>query len=174
MKSRTRHCLSTLLTLAVCGGAVVPAMAGGVRSSAQTSVSSPFNPNYNPNVNPNYNPNVNPNYNPNVSPIYNPNALVNRNVPASTSPGGVTRGATSAVVEGGSEGGCCYEGERPAPTVAGLTIPAPAGGSIVASSPPDCTTVVVNQFVYRRCGTVWYQPQMTGTTTTWVVVDNPE
>ena len=166
MKPHTRHCLSTLLTLAVCGGAVVPAMAGGVRSSAQTNVNSLFNPNYNPNVNPNYNPNT--------SPIYHPNAVVDRNAPASTSPSVVTRGATSAVVERSSEGGCCYEDERSAPTVAGLTIPAPAGGSILASSPPDCTTVVVNQFIYRRCGTVWYQPQMTGSTTTWVVVDNPE
>ena len=166
MKPLTRHCFSTLLTLAVCGGAVVPAMAGGVRSSAQTSVNSTYNPNYNPNVNANYNPNVNPNYNPNV--------FVNRNAPASPSPSVASYSGINADVEGGSEGGCCYQDEPPAPMVAGLTIPAPATGSLLDSNPPNCTTVVVSEFIYRRCGTVWYQPQMTGTTTTYVVVDSPE
>lgn len=169
MTPRTRHCLSTVLAVAVCGGAAVPAMAQGHRSSAQTNVNSTYNPHYNPNVNPHYNPNVNANYNPNV--------FVNRNAPASPGPSVVTSSATSAtrsVVEGGSQGGCCYADERSAPMVAGLTIPAPATGSMLSSNPPDCTTVVVNNFIYRRCGTVWYQPQMSGTSTTYVVVDSPE
>jgi hypothetical protein len=166
MKPLTRHCLSTLLILAVCGGAVAPAMADGVRSTAQTSVTSTYNPNYNPNVNANYNPNVNPNYNPNV--------LVNRNAPASAGPSVPTRRVVNAEVEGGSQDGCCYQEERAAPTGAAMTIPAPATEAILASNPSDCATVVTNDFIFRRCGTVWYQAQMTDTTTTWVVVDNPE
>ena len=166
MKPLTRHCLSTLLTLAVCGGAVVPAMADGVRSSAQTSVNSTYNPNYNPNVNANYNPNVNPNYNPNV--------YVNRNAPASPSPGATSGSAITVEAGGGSGNGCCYHDSYPIATGPGTTIPAPAAGSMLGSNPPDCTTVVVNSFIYRRCGAVWYQPQMSGTSTTYVEIPSPE
>ena len=137
MKPLTRQCFSTLLTLAVCGGAVVPAMAGGVRSSAQTSVNSTYNPNYNPNVNANYNPNVNPNYNPNV--------FVNRNAPASPSPNVATRSGINADVEGGSQGGCCYQDAPSAPTVAGITIPAlPYTFAVV----PDLTSICVHKTVH--------------------------
>ena len=46
-------------------------------------------------------------------------------------------------------------------------------GSIVYSLPPNCTTVVVNGFAYRQCGSSWYQPQIAGSTTTYVVVNPP-
>ena len=166
MKPGTRHCLSTFLALAVCGGAAATATAQGPRSSAQTSVNSTYNPNYNPNVNANYNPNVNPNYNPNV--------FVNRNAPVNPSPSVTTGNAISVGAEGGSQGGCCYHDASARATGPAMTIPASAAGSMVSSNPPDCTTVVVNDFIYRRCGTVWYQPQMSGTTTTYVVVESPE
>jgi hypothetical protein len=33
--------------------------------------------------------------------------------------------------------------------------------------------VIVNGFTYQQCGTVWYQPQFYGTTTSYVVVTAP-
>jgi len=33
--------------------------------------------------------------------------------------------------------------------------------------------VVVNGFSYRQCGSTWYQPQISGSTTTYVVVNAP-
>jgi hypothetical protein len=46
-------------------------------------------------------------------------------------------------------------------------------GSIVHTLPPACTVVIVNGFTYQQCGTVWYQPQFYGTTTSYVVVTAP-
>ena len=54
-----------------------------------------------------------------------------------------------------------------------MTISAPETEAILGSNPPGCGTVVTNDYIFRRFGTVWYQAQMTDTTTTWVVVDNP-
>lgn len=70
--------------------------------------------------------------------------------------------------------GCCY---RPAPppgaVVATAVVTAAVVGSVVASLPPSCTTVIVNGFSYRQCGTVWYQPSFAGTSVTYVVVSPP-
>ena len=49
----------------------------------------------------------------------------------------------------------------------------PAVGSIVSTLPDDCVTTVVNGCVYRQCGSVWYQPQYTGSDVTYVVVHAP-
>jgi hypothetical protein len=46
-------------------------------------------------------------------------------------------------------------------------------GSIVNTLPPSCTTVIVNGFAYQQCGNTWYQPQMSGSSTTYIVVNNP-
>jgi hypothetical protein len=46
-------------------------------------------------------------------------------------------------------------------------------GAIVSSIPPDCTTIVVNGLSYRQCGSTWYQPQYSGSSTTYVVVNAP-
>jgi hypothetical protein len=46
-------------------------------------------------------------------------------------------------------------------------------GSIVASIPPSCTTVIVNGLSYRQCGSTWYQPQISGSSTTYIVVNQP-
>jgi hypothetical protein len=167
MKPIARRCLLVALVLAVCVGAAVPAFADSPRSTAQTSVNSTYNPNYNPNVNANYNPNVNANYNPNV--------YVNRNAPSgpSTSPSPQTNLNVDAESSGGAAYGCCYHEQPPAtPFTAGTTMPA-TGESLVKSTPPDCSVAVVNNFIYRKCGTVWYQPQITGSSTTYVVVAPP-
>ena len=73
--------------------------------------------------------------------------------------------------------GCCYYNHPVAAaavvgTAAAVT--AAAIGSTVYTLPSSCTTVVVNGFTYEQCGDVWYQPQFSGTTTTYVVVSPPQ
>jgi hypothetical protein len=46
-------------------------------------------------------------------------------------------------------------------------------GSIVHSVPPSCTAVVVNGLTYQQCGSTWYQPQFSGSSTSYVVVNAP-
>ena len=120
---------------------------GNVRSSANSSV----NRNYNQNTNVNRNVNVNQNVN------------VNRNVNVNDSYHGGYYG-----------GGCCY---HPVATAAAVTATAVATsavvGSIVDRPPAGCVTTVVNGLAYQQCGNTWYQPRMSGTTTTYVVVNAP-
>jgi hypothetical protein len=72
-------------------------------------------------------------------------------------------------------GGCCYRsGWGTAAAVATTAaVTAAAVGSIVNTLPPSCSTVVVNGFAYQQCGNVWYQPQITGSSTSYVVVNAP-
>ncbi len=46
-------------------------------------------------------------------------------------------------------------------------------GSIVRSIPSGCSTVVVNGFAYQQCGNAWYQPQISGGFTNYIVVNPP-
>jgi hypothetical protein len=46
-------------------------------------------------------------------------------------------------------------------------------GSTVTVLPPACTVVMVNGFTYQQCGSVWYQPQFVGTSTSYIVVNAP-
>ena len=46
-------------------------------------------------------------------------------------------------------------------------------GSAVYTLPPSCSVVVVDGFTYQQCGSVWYQPQISGGSTTYVVVNAP-
>ena len=46
-------------------------------------------------------------------------------------------------------------------------------GSIVSTLPPSCTTVVINGLAYQQCGSTWYQPQFSGSSTTYIVVNAP-
>jgi hypothetical protein len=100
------------------------------------------------------------NTNRNVNVNRNTNVNVNRNVDVNV------RG-------GGYYGGCCYHEYHPVATAAAVVATAAIVGSIVASIPPSCTTVMVNGFAYRQCGNTWYQPQISGSSTTYVVVNPP-
>jgi hypothetical protein len=75
---------------------------------------------------------------------------------------------------GGYHGGCCY---HPVARAAAVTATAAATavvvGSIVSTLPPSCTTIVANGISYRQCGSTWYQPQLSGSSTTYVVVNPP-
>jgi len=66
--------------------------------------------------------------------------------------------------------GCCYHSGWG--TAAAITT-ALVVGSVVNTLPPNCTTVVVNGFAYRQCGSTWYQPQFYGSRTTYLVVNSP-
>ena len=72
--------------------------------------------------------------------------------------------------------GCCYRGGWGAAAAVATTaaVTAAVVGSVVYSLPPSCTVVVANGFSYQQCGDVWYQPQLTGSSTTYVVVDSPQ
>jgi hypothetical protein len=115
-----------------------------VRSSANSSVNRNNNANVNRNVNVNQNVNVNRNVDVNVHNNY-------------------------------YGGGCCY---HPIATAAAVTatvaVTAAVIGSIVDKPPSGCVTTIVNGLAYQQCGSTWYQPQMNGTTTTYIVVNPPK
>jgi hypothetical protein len=71
--------------------------------------------------------------------------------------------------------GCCYRGGWGTAAAVATTaaVTAAVVGSVVHTLPPSCTVVVANGFSYRQCGDVWYQPQLTGSSTTYVVVNPP-
>ncbi len=120
------------------------------RSSARTSVS-------NKNTNVNRNRNVNRNNNIDVDRDIN----IDRDIDVD--------------VDVDRHGGCCYRsGWGTAAAVATTAaVTAAVVGSIVNTLPPSCSVVVVNGFTYQQCGNTWYQPQMTGSSTTYVVVNAP-
>jgi hypothetical protein len=133
---------------------------GGVRSSGATSVNhgGGQNRNNNGNRNNNVNNNVNRNNNTNI----NRNTNVNRNTNINVD------------VDNNYRGGCCYhDNYHPVATAAAITATAMIVGSIVYSLPPSCSTVVINGFAYQQCGNTWYQPQISGSSTTYVVVNAP-
>ena len=79
---------------------------------------------------------------------------------------------------GGYYGGCCYHSSyHPVATAAAVTatamVTAAVIGSVVHTLPPSCSTVIVNGFGYQQCGSTWYQPQIAGSSTTYVVVNPP-
>jgi hypothetical protein len=102
------------------------------------------------------------------SSVYvNRNVYVNRGVNVNVNRDVYVRG-------GGYCCGCCY---HPAATAAAVTaaavVTAAVVGSIVYSLPPSCSTVIVNGFAYQQCGSTWYQPQISGGSTTYIVVNAP-
>src|ERR1700733_2724627 len=125
---------------------------GAYRSSAQTNVNRSANVNRNVNVNNNVN--VNRNVNVNVNNNYHG--------------GGYYGGGCYNC------GGCCYHPVAVAAAVtATAVVTAAVVGSIVNSVPPSCSSVIVNGLAYQQCGSTWYQPQFSGTTTTYIVVNPP-
>jgi len=114
--------------------------------------------NYRSSAQTNVNRNANVNRNTNVNVNRNVNVNVNNNYH-----GGGYYG-----------GGCCYHPVAVAAAVtATAVVTAAVVGSIVHSVPPSCSTVIVNGLTYQQCGSTWYQPQFSGTATTYVVVNAP-
>jgi hypothetical protein len=72
--------------------------------------------------------------------------------------------------------GCCYNNSGWGTAAAIATtaaVTAAVVGSMTPTLPPGCSLVMVNGFTYQQCGTVWYQPQISGTSTTYLVVTAP-
>jgi hypothetical protein len=133
-----------------------PQKGGGNHSSrggAQTSV----NRGSNTNVNTNKNVNVNSNKNVNVNVDNNRNGYYG----------------------GGYNNGCCYHQSvggavaTAAAVTATTMVTAAVVGSMINTLPPSCSTVIVNGMSYSQCGSTWYQPQFSGSNTTYVVVNAP-
>lgn len=144
--------LPVVIALLVTGGVD----AANVRGSARTSVNRSGNVNRSANVNRNVNVNQNVN--------------VNRNV-------NVHHDVDVHHYGGYYGGGCCYHDYHPVATAAAVTatamVTAAVIGSIVNTLPAGCTSIVVNGIGYQQCGSTWYQPQFSGTSTTYVVVNAP-
>jgi hypothetical protein len=75
---------------------------------------------------------------------------------------------------GGWGYGCCYHpGATAAAVTAAAVTTAAVVGSAVHTLPPSCGAVTVNGFTYQQCGSTWYQPQFSGSSVTYVVVNPP-
>lgn len=162
MPRPTLERIGVVVIAALVGGGVAMAQRGGrvSRGAARTSVNSV---NRNVNVNRDFNRNVN------VDRNVNRNVNVNRNID-------FDRDVDIDVDHryGGWGYGCCY---HPAATAAAVTAAAVTTaavvGSMVHSLPPSCEGVSVNGFTYQRCGSTWYQPQFSGSSVTYIVVNAP-
>jgi hypothetical protein len=123
---------------------------GNVRNSSRSSVNRSNNVNRNTNVNRNVNRNID----------------VDRDIDVDVD-----------VHHRYGYGGCCYSsggaGAFVAGAVVGAAVTAAVVGTRVTTLPPACSVVVVNGFAYQQCGTVWYQPQISGSSTTYIVVNAP-
>jgi hypothetical protein len=73
--------------------------------------------------------------------------------------------------------GCCYYGPRvgaaAAVGYAAGAVAASSVGSVVYDTPSSCTTTTVNGVTYQQCGDIWYKPQFSGTSTSYVVTNPP-
>lgn len=147
MRATRLHAATALAAIALFGTA--PGEARNVRASSRTSV------------------------NRNVNAHRNVNANVNRNVNVNVDRDVHVHGGYYG---GGYYGGCCYN-PHPVATAAAVTatamVTAAVIGSIVNTLPAGCTSVIVNGFAYQQCGSTWYQPQISGSSTTYIVVNPP-
>ena len=154
--------LVLVATVLVAGLAFAARGVGGARVSgvARGSVSHVSAGSFNRNVGVNRNVNANVNRNVNVNRDVNWDRDVDVDVDHRY---------------GGWGGyGCCY---HPAATAAAVTAAAVTTaavvGSVVHTLPPSCQTVSVNGFTYQQCGSTWYQPQFSGSTVNYIVVNPP-
>jgi hypothetical protein len=150
MTRRFKGLVAITMAVLLCGAIALPAQADQ-RGQARSSVNQNKNVNKNTNVNRNTNVNTNVNRNTNVN--------VDRR-----------RDVDIDIDVDHRHGGCCY---HPVATVAAVAVTAAVVGSIVYSLPPSCTVIMANGIAYQQCGSVWYQPQFVGTSTTYVVVNQP-
>ena len=111
--------------------------------------------------------NINSGHHSNHSNAYRNNG--NRNVNINSN-----RNVNVNVNNRGYHHGCCYHDDyHPLAIAAAATATAIVVGSIVHSLPPSCQTVISNGFAYQQCGNTWYQPQISGSSTTYIVVNAP-
>ena len=153
MKPILRTVVAIAVAMLVTGAtALAQRGGGGTRSSARQSVNRNDTVNRNNNVNNNTNVNRNTNINRDID--------IDRDIDVDVDH---------------RYGGCCYNnGWGTAAAIATTAaVTAAVVGSVVNTLPPSCQVVVQNGFTYQQCGSTWYQPQMVGGSTTYVVIDAP-
>jgi hypothetical protein len=143
----------------VVGGAALAGPRGGghaSRGAARSSVSHTSR-----NVSGSVNRSANVNRNTNV------NRNVNRDI-------NVDRDIDVDRRYGGWGDGCCYHPvARTAAVTAAAATTAAVVGSAVYSIPESCSAVTVSGLTYQQCGSTWYQPEFSGSSVTYVVVNAP-
>ena len=163
MNQTSKRSLSIVLSVFLAVGAAVPAQAGNVRSRSRTNV----------------NANKNVNVNRNVHKDVNVNRHVDRDVNVDVNRRPPPRRDVDVDIDVDRHGGCCYHDHHHNPIATAAAVTATAivtsaiVGSIVYSLPPSCSTVIINGFAYQQCGSTWYQPQISGGSTTYIVVNPP-
>jgi hypothetical protein len=156
-----------LAVLATDGVAFAQRNKSNVRSSSRTSVSHSKSTNVNRNVNRDVDVNrrtdvdINRNRNRNIDIDRDIDIDVDRDID----------------IDVDRRYGCCYHDNNGWGTAAAIAttavVTAAVVGSMTPTLPPGCTVTYVNGFAYQQCGTVWYQPQISGTSTTYLVVNAP-
>jgi hypothetical protein len=63
---------------------------------------------------------------------------------------------------------------RPIARTAAVVGTAMVVGSVVASLPPSCSTMTVDNVTYQHCGSSWYRPFYAGTQVSYTVVNPPQ
>jgi hypothetical protein len=156
----------TLLILVVFLFAEVTALAqrgrGGSRGGARSSVSrsSSVSRNAGRNVNRDVNRNVNRDVNRDIDRDFDRNIDIDRDFDVD--------------VDWDNRYGCCHGWGAAAVATTAAVATAAAIGNTVYALPPSCTVVVVDGFTYHQCGSDWYQPVITGSSTSFVVVNSPQ
>jgi len=134
----------------------------GSRGAARSSVSRSSSANVNRNVSRDVN--ANRSVNRDVDRNVNANRSVNRNID-------VDRDIDVDVDRRyGVGNGCCY---HPVARTAAAVTTAAVIGSMVYSLPSSCSEVSVDGVTYQQCGSAWYQPQFSGSSVTYIVVNPP-
>ena len=157
-----RQMAVTMIAALLSGGVAMARGAQVSRGAARTSVNRSGSVNRSATVNRNANVNRNVNV--------NRNANVNRNVD-------FDRDIDVDVDHryGGWGTGCCYHPvARAATATAAAVTTAAVIGSMVNTLPSSCHAVSVNGFTYQQCGSTWYQPQFSGSSVTYIVVNPPQ
>ena len=175
MMSSMRRILAAGVAFLLCGTIEAgPRGGGAARGGAQSSVtrgsgggshSANAASSRSSNANQNRNTNVNQNVNRNTNINQNTNVNIDRDVDVDVH-GGY-----------GGVGGCCYNNPvaKAAVVTAAVATTAAVVGAIFtpAQMPPSCVPADVNGITYQQCGSTWYQPQYSGSSVTYVVVNQP-
>lgn len=159
------------------GGGHASAAGRQVRNTSRPSVNPPGGGgNRGANVNRSGNRNTNVNRNVNVNNNVNVNRNVNVHGGGYYGGGGCygcgwddhdfARGAAVGLATGAVVGAAVASSNNTTTVVV-------APGSVVTTLPSGCAATVVGSVTYQRCGSVWYQPQFSGSNVQYVVVAQP-
>jgi hypothetical protein len=164
--SRVKRLLACVALLAVLPLGITVWAQRGSRGAARSNVSRPSSSNVNRSVSRDVNANRSSNrdVDRNVNRDVNANRNVNRNID-------VDRDIDVDVDRRYGGGyGCCY---HPVARTAAAVTTAAVIGSMVYSLPSSCEEISMNGLTYQQCGSTWYQPQFSGSSVTYVVVNEP-